>query len=569
MPSNDFFNHVKSRDLSSHIDRWHGKMRINLLFPNGVAPPMSVDVAPDEPIASILARIMGEVELTPQVEHTLELNGMALSELSSLGSYNIASGETFSVVAIRQPSMQVFVKTATGHTIVLDVERDDTVAAVKRKIQEQERIPVELQRLIFVGEQLDDRRRFLDYHVEYESAVHLVFSTADSFPLCVDLPRGTVILQVHPVDTVASIKRSIQEREGVAFDVQRLSFEGRELRDEDALAVCGITRTNNVIRVSIDEDRNTQIFVSIPGQERISLWVNTALTVARIKELIEARQGIPADTQRLCFARRLLDDDRTLAACGIEDNHMIHLSIVDPQPINLTVRKQNGSVLNLMVPSDERVGELKVRIAAIERATPMDLQLFHNGTYLEDSSKLCNVPHLADGSTINLIVPLEAAFPDTSASAHGGRLLVFVRSLAGKVMPVQLQSVDTVGELKRRVEVQEGIPRANQCLVTGGCQLQDDRTIGEYGVQNQSTVHLVVRVPRPLNLHVRTLDGNRVQLTCDPTRTVRSLLEGVGTQDVEHVSVFLGEQELQLEHSLGFYQIAEGSVLQLQAKDSG
>lgn len=547
------------------------KMRINLLLPNGVAQPVAVDVAPDEPIAFIVAQIMGEVGLTPRVEHTLELNGVALSDLRSLSSYNIAPEETLSLVAIRQPSMQVFIKTATGLTIVLDVERDDTVAAVKRKIQEQENIPTELQRLIFVGEQLDDRMRFLDYHIEYESAVHLVLSTGDSFPLYVERPRRrTVILQVHSSDTVARIKRGVQEKEGVAFDVQRLVFEGRDLSDGDTVAVCGITRTNNVVQLSIDEDRDTQIFVSIPGQERISLWVNTAFTVARIKELIEARQGIPADTQRLSFARRLLDnDDRTLAACGIEENHMIHLTIEDPPPIKLTVRKQNGTVADLTVPSDERVGELRVRIAAVEGATSRDLQLFYDGSYLEDTTKLRNIPRLADGSTIDLIVPLEVAFAESSSSsahAGGGQLLVFVRSLAGKVVPIQLQPADTVGELKRRVEVQEGIPRANQCLVSGGCQLQDDRTVSDYGVQNQSTVHLLVRVPRPLNLHVRALDGNQFQLSADPAKTVRSLLEGVGTQDVEHVSVFLGDQELELECPLGHYQITEGSVLQLQAK---
>ena len=464
-------------------------MRISVLLA-GSRGAFHMDVAPEETVAAIVTRIMRDVG-TPRVQHTLLHNGTVLSAERSLGSYNIEAGATLTVIV--HPPLQVFIKTLTGRTIVLNVEHDDTVAVVKRKIQEQEGILVESQRLIFVGEQLDDRMRFLDYHVEYESAVHLVCCAGDSFQLFVDLPRGrSMTLEVHPSDTVASVKRSIQAREGVAFDVQQLTFQGRRLNDADTVTGCGIAPHNSVIQVAIDETRDTQIFVAIPGQDRISLWVNTMYTVARVKEQIESREAIPVDAQRLYFARRELRDGQTLASCGIEQNHMIHLELEDPPSIRLTVRKQGGNVLELLVPSNELVRELKVRIAAIEGTRVQDVQLYFNGSSIEDSSKLCNVP-LADGSTIDLLVPLGGC---VQGRGGGGGLLVFVRSLTGKVTPVQLLSTDNVSELKRRIEDQEGIPSANQCLVCGGCQLEDTRTISDCGVQNQSTVHLVVRVPR-------------------------------------------------------------------------
>ena len=128
------------------------------------------------------------------------------------------------------------------------------------------------------------------------------------------------------------------------------------------------------------------------------------------------------------------------------------------------------------VEANDRIDTVKAKIHDKEGCPPDQQVIFYDLEVLGDCLPL-SYYDIADGFCLSMIL----------------ELTLHLAMISGKIITIQMMSLDSIAEFKEKLYDERGITPDQQQLRFADQQLEHHRHVSDYNIQHKSTINLVLR----------------------------------------------------------------------------
>ena len=505
---------------------------------------ITLECEPSDTISNLKSKIQNQASIPPD-QQGLIFAGKQLEDGRTISDYDIQNESTIHV-SQHLHSYRIFVKTPTGQTITLEVEASDTVKKIKSKLKDKEGIPLWKQRLFFAEKQLEDDCLLSDHNIWNESTLHLIQQHVMQISVKT-LNCEIFNFDIQPHDTIDNLKSMIQEKVGIPPDQQRLLYSGKLLEDGHTLSDYNVQK-ESTIHVSQRLRSCMQVFVKTPTGRTITIEVEASDTIETVKFVIQDKENIPLQRQRLFFAEKRLKDGCKLSDYNVQSESTLLLH----SAIQIFVKTLNDITFTLEVETSDTINDVKSKIQKKDDIPPGLQRLFFSEELLEDGRTLSEYK-IQNKSILTLHLDLLIRLFSVKQ--------IFVKTLTGKFLTLRVEAFDTIENVKSKIQYKKGIPPDKQVLTFNQELLKNDHKLLDYNIDNDDVLHLA------LQIFVKTGKDDIVAFPVLPSDTIDIIKSNIAKKfqiPPDQQQLLYGKRELVLgDNTLFDYKIENNSTLHL------
>ena len=360
--------------------------------------------------------------------------------------------------------------------IKINISSKSKIKSLKRKIYEKMGIEEASQNLFYLERELSDSNSLSFYEIKNNSIIKLIANSKE---------KSSNELISNEKENKTSNNKITNTNEKSNKEIKPI---GEKKEDEDN------NKTNEEnpshgqehqnfykiqpIREYLDNEDMTYVYLEI-------MKIKRYFTIGELKQIFYRHAYIPLHRQRLLFdEKEIIDDDKLINDINFNKFSIDYKNPEESDLVNIKVIDERTNV------SGKGDFELKVdicknlleQICNFKNIKNYNLYLVYRNHLINFKKEILADNHFGKKIEVKLY------------NIENGAMVLFVKTLNGKNLELFVEPHETIEHLKLRIFVKEGIPTDEQRLIYANKQLEDNRTLIDYNIQRECTLHLILRL---------------------------------------------------------------------------